>query len=139
MTDLPPGRELDAAIADRIFGWTGIDPTAMWSQWEYGDPGDEWTLIKEPWCRGLGRPPDHKYGQRPYPRYSEKIAEAWHVVDRLTSTTKQWFRLDVFSTGCVATFEISGAGERDFTASADGFDVPHAICLAALRVAGEAL
>lgn len=67
------------------------------------------------------------------PAYSTDIAAAWEVVEKLTSTTKQWFRFEQHSTGSEAVFEVSGAGDADFEVKAEAEDAPLAICLAALN------
>lgn len=136
LTDFPPGRELDALIAERVFGWIGCDPTVKWGKWKYGDPGDMWTEIEEPWCRGHGRPP-WSGNLEPYPRYSEDIAAAWEVVEKLTTTTKQWFHLEQHSVGCAVSFATVGAGDRDFEVKAEAETAAHAICLAALEAARQ--
>jgi hypothetical protein len=66
------------------------------------------------------------------PHYSTDISAAWQVVEKLTTTTKQWFRLEQWCTGTKATFEISGAAEKDGEWSAEDLEAPRAICLAAL-------
>lgn len=65
--------------------------------------------------------------------YSTDIAAAWEVVEKLTSTTKQWFRFEQHSTGSTAVFAVSGAGNADFEAEVEAEDGPLAICLAALN------
>lgn len=67
------------------------------------------------------------------PRYSLSMDAAWEVVEKLTVTTKQWLRLEQHPTGCTATFELSGAGDKDAEWSAEAITAPHAICLAALK------
>lgn len=68
------------------------------------------------------------------PQFHEDIGAAWSVVERLTSTAKQGFRIEQRSTGCRAAFEILGDGDRDGEWSADETDAPLAIVRAALAV-----
>lgn len=79
---MKPGRELDAIIAEKVMGWTQCDPLAKWDRWEYGDPGDDWTVVSEEWCRGDGFPERGHY-RSPIPRYSTSIGDAWTVVEKL--------------------------------------------------------
>jgi hypothetical protein len=77
MTDeLQPGRELDALVAEKVFGWTGCDPKAESAPWEFGDPPEPRITV------GLGLEPgdDGYYGPEPFPNYSTDIAAAWLVV-----------------------------------------------------------
>jgi hypothetical protein len=67
------------------------------------------------------------------PEYSTDLMAAWDIVEKLTTTTKQWFRYEQSSITYTATFEISGAGDADFEHSAQGFSAPEAICRAALK------
>lgn len=131
--DLPPGRELDALVAEKVMGYRRekAPPDAN------GENGGTDVLV----------PPDYEVASWAYPplggialtyfvpRFSTDLTAAWRIVNKLTTTTKQWFRINVFSTGCTATFEVIGAGDRDFEVSAESFEVPHAICLAALKAA----
>ena len=49
--DLPPGRELDALVAEKVMGWT-LDPEGCWLDREndYADTGwgDEWNTYNLP-------------------------------------------------------------------------------------------
>lgn len=65
--------------------------------------------------------------------FSTDIAAAWEVVEKLTSTTKQWFR---FEQSCVtheAIFSVEGAGGLDGEWRAEAETAPLAICRAALQ------
>lgn len=125
---LKPGRELDARIAERLFGWTGLDPTARWGKYDCGDPGCEWTCVDEPWCRGLGISPNARHGMpKPYPRFSEDIAAAWHIVEKLG--------LSVGPTADDAGYRDGWFAEKPerVISFAKAQTAPHAICLAALK------
>jgi hypothetical protein len=66
------------------------------------------------------------------PPFPTDIAAAWQIADKLTSTTKQTFRLEMYCTGCTATFETAGLGSLDGEWAYDDQDAPLAICRAAL-------
>lgn len=127
------GRELDALVAERVCGWTDCDPTRTWERYEHGDPGDEWTEVTEEWCRGAGISPDGK-GICPYPRYSEEISAAMMIVEY--QIRQNFWQFQVTTS---ADFENSKYGVRftpclGQTVEAWADSLPHAICLAALRV-----
>ena len=57
------GRELDAAIHSKVFGWREFPHYPHWQKPVMGGPG-------EVWYKGL-------------PNYSENIADAWQVVGKM--------------------------------------------------------
>ena len=59
---------------------------------------------------------------------TSEIAPAWQVVEKMTSTTKQWFRLEMSCVTHEVIFEVSGAGCHDFTVKAEAESAPLAIC-----------
>ncbi len=125
---MEPGRELDALVAEKVFG-----KTVSWG----GDPGG--TII--PW---LG---DLEGIQGECPAYSTDIASAWEVVDWVSAI--EWgfalFHYPGLSSngfGYVVAFarslrpyslEIVTLGDPEKVKHAHSNDLPHAICLAALK------
>jgi hypothetical protein len=127
MTTHEAGRELDALIAEKIFGYTldyefadmHIPPAPAVK--ELRDGMDEWGIL---------------------PFYSTEIGDAWLVVE-LMHTRGFWCQIRTPFEGhdtadCWAGFtphSTSGwNGRPDHWTQAD--TVPHAICLAALRCIG---
>ena len=111
------GRELDALIAEQVMGWT-YHP--------YGNGGGKWldAAGKQVAFGGLNG------GSLPH--YSTAIADAWAVVEQLSCTTKQYWTIEYFSTGCVATFNLN-----DFEYQSSANTAPLAICLTALQAVGR--
>ena len=66
-TEMVAGRELDALVAERVMGWTGIERHIRGG------------IAMPPWPSGLD-PVTSAY--RTIPRYSTSIADAWLVVER---------------------------------------------------------
>jgi len=66
------------------------------------------------------------------PHYSTIIGAAFQVVEKMTCTTKQWFRCEQSCITWEATFAVEGDGDNDFEATAEGDSMPEAICKAAL-------
>jgi hypothetical protein len=105
------GRELDALVAERVFGWTECDPDAR----PFG------AVFEEP---GYGRASN---GDRRFiPTYSTDIDAAWQVVERVGERC------------CDFTLERAGsAWHADFRMGvATATTAPLAICLAALDAFG---
>lgn len=128
MTDLPPGRELDALVAEKVMGWTEVHFEAEWIHW-YGS-GEE--VIP---ANTFGRHPQ-AIGDSIIPRYSTSIADAWKVVGQMRAHGYRlvlWTPLDDDTRiHCTAQFEnghqnIDGEGES----------APHAICRAALSTLAD--
>lgn len=135
--DYKPGRELDALVAEKVMGWTK-EPCiryGMWKAEQTEHPGFRWTApgesIKESYIK-----------DRSYPApYSTDIAAAWQVVDKLQTTLGVWINIDMpgyHPPGVEITFpteDLEGLlPNKKFYQG--GADVPHAICLAALRAVG---
>lgn len=64
MTNLDAGRELDALVAERVMGWTRLPITPEWTHERWRNPADQNVWLTTP-------------------HYSESIAAAWQVVERL--------------------------------------------------------
>lgn len=117
-TDLKPGRELDALVAEKVMGWEAPHPE------DFGD---------------IGRSIIESRGDDPYApaRYSTDIAAAWTILEKLPQ----------FAYGCAVSFRWMDRPEatgQEWEVNlgpghprAIGISVPHAICLAALKSVGE--
>jgi len=121
---MKPGRELDALVAEKVMGWvefSPIDPTI-----DFGVHGKyRWNYAKDP--------KDGK--QKPIPWYSEDIAAAWEVVEKMlerggceigcygSKNGAKWFEVNV----------ITMNGEVTVTAQTPA----EAICKAALLAVME--
>jgi hypothetical protein len=130
-------REIDAAVAEHVMGWTECDPAAMWGLWEHGDPG-MWEADPG---NGMGIPPGARRPE-PCPRYSTDIAAAWLVVEKMRAEGFFW---DVFAGGNAhglyigARFDNAGEdeyGEGGIMVTAYANTAPMAIALAALKAKG---
>lgn len=119
MTDLKPGRELDALISEKVMG------------------NKDWPGRGQCSCGGYCV----KHGR--FPQYSASIAAAWEVVEHLQrwKFTLTW-EYD-FGGGGVEPFPYATAiFDPVFTEMRPGLFVkaetaPHAICLAALKAVGN--
>lgn len=106
------GRELDALVAEKVMGWDLVPTRHLVRLRYFRQPGTDSRAARE----------------RCYlPRYSEDIAAAWGVVEKLSGYER---KLEECSEGWCFTFE---AGE-EFWGQAD--TAPLAICLAALKAVG---
>src|SRR5437868_5340983 len=63
------GRELDALVAERIFGWTGLEPAAY-------TPAGRQLCGTDP----SGEGGFYGTGRRIVPKYSASVRDAWQVV-----------------------------------------------------------
>jgi hypothetical protein len=66
---------------------------------------------------------------------SKDIRDAWAVVEKMSSTTKENWTIVQYSSGTYATFEYEGGRDLPWSIgvfNALGDDAPHAICLAAI-------
>jgi len=119
------GSELDAQIAEKVFGWKKI------YRKDYPDSGD-WRGLDWMWDKNEGA----LYWTAQFaPKYSTDISIAWTVIEKLKETHPHlYFQLH----------ENKGTGERyiaqfhDFNVEeqyqGQSNNVAHAICLAALKV-----
>lgn len=118
MTDwrtLEAGPELDANVAERVFGWTGC-------QVQHG--------------RFAGYPPNS--GQFTFGRpYSTDIAAAWLVVERMRDRG-YWVRIEDYTDGWRVTFSVPSKDEPDDWLNdvmlSEAGTMPAAVCDAALEV-----
>lgn len=118
-------RELDALIAERVFGWRRSDETGELC-WHTPD------MIFE-----CGIP---NLVNKLLPHYSTSIEAAWEVVEKLR---QHCFRITVYSQpqqGLAVQVVNGGEGpylSAEVYGNIDKCDtVPHAICLAALKALG---
>ena len=109
---------IDAMVAERLFGW---------NRHIYGNFVNQMQPPDKPQVNGIDQ-------VEIVPHYSTNIAAAFAVVEKMTCTTKDYFTLEVFSSGAKATFQTE-RGEFSHLDSCDN-EVPLCICLAALRAHG---
>lgn len=137
---LQAGRELDALIAEKVFGMVVRRIKPDWYPYEvtlffhpaYPDEivysCDENASNAMMYRNGK----DASDGAAPVlPNYSDDIASAWEVVEKMAQSYDFYLR---FVSAWTAEFITIGGGEID---SADSETAPEAICLAALRAIGE--
>lgn len=150
MSDLKPGRELDALIAEKVMGLSLFDPSPFWGKDHvHGQKHVDRCAIcgarthteSTQSAEVLGLTPtgklDHWFEPVPLPIYSTDIAAAWQVVDHLT---KQDIHLNVIHHDSSAgAFKLPPGWACSITSRergeiAFGISAPHAICLAALKL-----
>jgi len=117
MSDLKPGRILDALIAEKVMGWKFIGPFTT-------DP----TLGSDRWATD-GNGCERYYSD--VPDYSTSIAAAWEVVEKFKHIQLSvghagvWYAvISVYKDESTLFEEFEGASNKS---------APHAICLAALN------
>lgn len=115
-TDLKPGRELDALVAEKVFGRK--------VEWVY----DEEECRKEPMVF-MDRTGDFEV----LSHYSTSIACAWEVVETLISTD-DWAEFSLDYESNLKWTVAPGSFYHDTAKAVFGETAPHAICLAALKV-----
>ena len=123
MKHLEPGSELDALVAEKVMGWKkwrGVDGYDVWIRQET----DGWThtVARESW------PAKQMWAAFQEWKPSSNMSNVWEAVEKLQSMGWTWqmsVERGVFRAYCRA----SSQGESDIS-------MPHAICLAALRVVG---
>lgn len=142
---IPAGRELDALIAENIFGWTWsqekhrvADPDGYSIRKLLIPPNGEWIL------RAYELEPGMNSVRIPIPPYSTDIAAAWEVVEKLKMTVSA--PTAPYADGEYANsseteweVEVTKLGSSDWSdiVSARALTAPHAICLAALKAVGH--
>lgn len=109
--ELKPVRELDALIAEKVFGAPAPRDANAFTEAGYWTADDKQIFFH---CR----------------RYSTDIAAAWEVVEKLNL-------LECNSLGKNINGEWGVWDNADSQLPVLASTAPHAICLAALRVAGE--
>lgn len=149
LEDLKPGRELDALVAENVMGCNVKARIISSDHKIYAtEPGKEEIAIPK-WEQTLficQCTPMHIHncdnGQ--IPEYSTSIADAWEVVEKITSILHE----DIGPEGqkrMLQTWEFKLSQLGDWTATFDKTDrfvsyyaetAPHAICLASLKAGG---
>jgi len=158
MTDLPPGPELDALVAEKVMGLKpGVDfgswPEHDWKRDEDGEiapfgydgdthNGPQCTRCHHSYCEHChpeGDPYDPTREVRP-PAYSTAIIRAWQVVERLDEVPSLWkpvVRMEWYEhDGCGSVRVVDRKGGGDGVTKTSYHSLPHAICLAALAAVG---
>lgn len=121
MTEMSPGRELDAAVASKVIGWHDVkwQPIAN----AFGEKVlDEYA----------GHPPNDLLKNAIIPRYSTSIQAAWDVIEKLKSMSV--FVAVVSAQGAPWVCKIN-KGVKFVEEKADA--APLAICTAALKALAE--
>lgn len=125
---MKPGRELDALIAEKVFGWS-------WSKEKHrvADP-EGWSvrnLLIPPNCDWILSTYDLEPGMNsvniPVPSYSTDIAAAWKVVEKLREKDMD-LQLHSFRTCVRAYFD-----DLEWSEYEEANTAAHAICLAVLK------
>ena len=126
-------RDLDALVAEHVMGWV---------RWTCDDYDFKEAVLFHPgadlqsWKRCDPSTPLAEFAATMAPNWSESIAAAWEVVERLRAEPEKW--------QCTIVTGV-GASVVKFTPIADGPmavatteepEVPTLICLAALRAKG---
>ena len=132
-TEIARGRELDALVAERVFGKVLLTQDGMAAEAErVWQRQPQCTYFFRFVCLGDSDDEYPKFEHRE-PRYSTDMAAAWEVVEKLKFDRGTfWFRLEYDNNEIWdATFqEVSGRKECFVGTAATA---PHAICLAALK------
>lgn len=122
---MSPGLELDILVAERVMGLKVYKNTTCFRK------GRVYYTIGEPvWFDMQGA----MQLQNSVPNYSEDIASAWEVVEKLREMNK---RLTLVCDGNEwIVFPRSARADDWEMSSHSTLSAPHAICLAALKVFG---
>ena len=126
--ELEAGRELDAMIAERVFGEpypAPIEEYPWWSSAPVYSPKRQWIAS----ATIGGGENAHIWSPR---RYSTEIAAAWSVVERVDNRNSVVKDLGVHTFG-LARYDDGTYAAMFFNASARANSAPLAICRAALR------
>ena len=156
------GRELDALVAERVFGHKGLGyygPSLDGSTWEHGksvwyatkrEAQDcyrrYWEMKHKDNPRGYMDPDDEDafyllrwedgWGPLSVPEYSTSIAAAWEVVEKL-ATTELYKGHDITICGHIGKWSVDFASDDAKNYTVDAASLPLAICLAALKAVGH--
>jgi hypothetical protein len=137
------GRELDALVAEKVMGREILTQQEMEEEalrvWQSGQLSCRSFMRgfwAEPGAYGYGDGLDFtKVGRvrQEFPRYSENIAAAWDVVEKLCDSVES-VRVLATVDGTVVTVNHYPGGPR--LVKTDALSAPLAICLAALAAVG---
>jgi hypothetical protein len=136
MTDplfLPPGRALDALVAERVMGWPRrVPPSAFGHPW----PTDtHWFTDHDSEVEHLWRE-DGKLCSMPFCP-STDITAAWQVVEKLREHYTNVSLHGANGWGLTAWNSALDGREYDLGGPINAATAPHAICLTALLALGE--
>lgn len=137
MTNLPPGRDLDALVAEKVMGYRREKAPPDY----HGQNGGTDVLVPpgvdhSTWAY----PPVGRIGPTYFvPSYSTRTEDAWPVVEKLPARCLITYdgRWHIRETLCVTHHGDSGEVTYSTRPFASGDTLAHAICLAALRVVEE--
>ena len=129
-SQMKPGPELDALVAEKVFGWTrlewsGQNPASLW---------DDKAIFDAVMATG------HNHIEGKVPPYSTSIADAWEVLPKLHRLNYVvYINPSSLGGGYVECFYPGHDAEDSFPEffGVCGQQVPHAICLAGLVAVGE--
>lgn len=124
------GRDLDAAVAERVMGWTIAPEGNRWRVSATGEYINSWC-VDSPNLADLDSDVDDRlYGRYAMPSYSTDIAAAMQVVEKMQ---ERGFRIFIRDYEGVITWEVKFASVKGPSYEASGNDLPEAICRAALQ------
>lgn len=142
MSEMKPGRELDALIAEKVMGFViadvGCGSDVVTGEEKFKemiavDECDKDTYLKAKVGENL------KYFKE-IPNYSTDISAAWEVVEKIKSwqIKTEWGRgqfilLDDQGEWIAGWYPEGGPGDRSIEFSGTSESASHAICLAALK------
>jgi hypothetical protein len=113
-------RKLDIEVVEKVFDVPMPDGTGK----------TPYEIVQEHWDYM-----DGEWVAKPYSCYMNFAAK---VLDRMSSTTKEYWTLEVFSTGAVATFSYEGGRDLPWKigeSRGEGDELAEAICRAAVSAA----
>ncbi len=119
MTDMKAGRELDALVAEKVFGINVVKSEHKNGYAYYTDGEPDWD-----WIRFEG-----SSLQNAIPMYSTDISDAWKVIEKLSFTVELTTNNPYGPTTDETEWLVTFHAEFE----AHGCSAAHAICLAALK------
>lgn len=132
-----PSRELDALIAETVFGlFENVSDWRKHEELKTNSNPDVFNIYHVNYYRMCMKYPS-EYGEiKFFSKYSTDIAAAWFVVDEVTKRLKKkdnkWYPvIHSLNNKWECGWSTSYLDCADFVA--DGESAPHAICLAALK------
>ncbi len=127
-----PGPELDAVVAEKVEGKRLVPWLLGPNKGSLGMSEDEPSIRSDP-ALGKLSPPTDLYRTVEIPKYSTDIAAAWPLLKKVQSG----LGVGIHVVGTLVSVEIpTGSGETFRTNCAEGNDIAHVICLAALKASG---
>lgn len=134
-----PLRRLDAKVAKHVMEWPNliVKDCGGWIT-VFGNKPDCMTWPRF-WELGQATSAAKRENEKHHiPNYSTNIAAAMEVVEKMSSTTKEYWTLEVFSTGAVATFNYEGGRDLPWTVG-EHKGAGETLALAICRAAREAV